>query len=205
MKLSTPGLHANLNHALRLGTSPFVAICQDDDYWLPNNLEKLTSAFEQSTDIGLAHGAFDIVEGEGRVLREQAAWRGWQENTVESGRYFHPAIDIHRQRDQYVVGRVPAISGGVGLVSVEDDVLCDTGMWMRLAKSWAVAFVGETLSALRVHPGAVSVATGINDAFGPPCMRSNLPSRSRNLSSPSPGLVVRSSRSYVVWHATGTT
>lgn len=32
-----------------------------------------------------------------------------------------------------------------------DDVLCDTGLWMRLARLGDVAFISEPLTALRVH------------------------------------------------------
>jgi glycosyltransferase involved in cell wall biosynthesis len=164
VKLPTPGLHANLNHCLRLGSAPFVAICQDDDYWLPTNLEKLIHAI-RSPRVGVSHGAFDLVDGEGRVLRRQAAWSGWREDTIESSRAFtrRAMATVNPINMSSALFRRSALDETP--FRIDDDVLCDTGLWLRLAQQWDVAFVGKTLSAFRVHPGAVSVVEGINDEF----------------------------------------
>lgn len=159
-----PTLHANLNHCLRLGTAPFVAICQDDDYWFPNNLERLVETMRRHPRVGVAHGAFHIVDADGHTQRENVAWSGWSGDTIETGRVFI-------RRSMSTVNAINMSSAIFRRTAVEDasfdaadDVLCDAGMWLRLARHWDVGYVAEPLTALRVHPDAVSVVEGINDA-----------------------------------------
>ena len=157
------GVHLNLNTCLGLGTAPFLAICQDDDYWFPTNLERLLDVMDRHRDVGLAHGAFHMVDSDGRNLREQISWTRLTEDTIEPG-------EVFIERSIAAINRVNMSSAlirrtvlGKETFRTEDDVLCDTGMWMRLARRGDVAYVSEPLTALRVHPDSSSVREGIND------------------------------------------
>jgi glycosyltransferase involved in cell wall biosynthesis len=158
-----PTIHANLTHCLRLGTAPLVAICQDDDYWFPSNVERLIETMSRHPRVGVVHAAFHIVDRDGQVQRENVAWSGWTGDTIEPGNVFI-------RRSMSTVNAINMSSALLRRAAVEgdsfdtaDDVLCDTGMWLRLARQWDVGYVGEPLTALRVHSDTVSVAEGIND------------------------------------------
>ena len=159
--LPQPGsMYANLNRCLHLGTAPFVAICQDDDFWLPNNLEKLVEMMDLYPDAVLAHAAYRHVDPDGHVLMERNAPRGLTSDTVESG-------EVFIRRSMASVNRVNMSSALIRRTALaddrfrkEDDISCDTGLWLRLARRGDVAFVAQPLTALRVHPHSVAVIEG---------------------------------------------
>lgn len=165
VELAQPGgLHANLNRCLHIGTAPLVAICQDDDLWMPDNLARLVKVMRDHPEVGLAHGAFSWIDPKGNKLREWSAWGGWRTDTIESGEEF-----IHRSMAG--VNRVNMSSAlirrstlGEEVFRREDGALCDSGMWLRLALRGDVAFVEDPLTALRIHPDSASVRGGINSA-----------------------------------------
>ncbi|MGH8872818.1 MAG: glycosyltransferase [Acidimicrobiia bacterium] len=165
-----PTLHANLNHCLSLGSAPFLAICQDDDFWLPHNLERLVETMDRHPEVGLAHAAMRVIDQDGYVLHE---WKGPRElanDTVEPG-----AIFIRRSMAS--VNRVNMSSALIrreilrnDRFQTADDTLCDTGLWMRLARRGDVAFLAEPLTALRAHADTASVREGINDELRRPTL-----------------------------------
>lgn len=165
-----PTLHANLNHCLSLGTAPLLAICQDDDLWLPQNLERLVEAMDRYPNVGLAHAAMRVVDQDGYVLQERKGPGELANDTVEPG-------EVFIRRSMTSVNRVNMSSALIRRTilaeetfQTADDILCDTGMWMRLARRCDVAFVAEPLTALRAHPGSTSVREGINDQLRRPTL-----------------------------------
>lgn len=159
------GMHLNFNNCLGLGTAPFVALCQDDDYWFPHNLERLLEAMERHPNVGLAHAAFHMVDSDGRVLREQVSWTRSTRDTVEPGSVFirRSMSNVNEVNMSSALMRRTVLAGES--FDPADDVLCDTGMWLRLARRGDVAFLTEPLTALRVNPESSSVREGINDAL----------------------------------------
>jgi len=171
VKLPTPGLQANLNQCLRLGTAPYVAICQDDDVWLPANLERLMDAIPAYSNVSLAHAAFNLIDENGEVLRERVFWGPWEGDAIEEE-------EVFIRRSMSTGTRVNMSSALIRRETLannsfreEEGVACDVGFWLRLATTGDVAFVPEPLSALRVHPGALSVVEGINDEHRRPVMK----------------------------------
>lgn len=164
LELPQPGgLHANLNSCLRLGTAPYVAICQDDDIWLPRNLERLMATMEAHPKVVLAHGAFRWIDEHGNLLKEWSAWGAPKHDTVASGDEFimWSMRGINKVNMSSALMRRSAVQHEA--FKKEDDVLCDTGMWMRLARHGDVAFVAEPLSSLRIHARTISVRSGTNE------------------------------------------
>lgn len=159
------GLHANLNACLRLGTAPYVAICQDDDYWLPTNLERLVKVLDEQEEVVMAHAAFRWVDQDDRILRDWSAWEGYRGDVVETGEEFiwRSMAAINRVNMSSALLRRGALSDAS--FREADGVLCDTGMWLRTARHGSVAFVSEPLTALRIHADSASVSTGINDSM----------------------------------------
>lgn len=158
------GLHANLNACLRFGSAPYVAICQDDDVWLPENLERLLGMAEPRPNMVLVHGAFRWIDERGKVLKEWSTWGAPRQDTVHTGEEFI-------MRSMRSINRVNMSSVMMLRRPLEherfdpaDDTLCDTGLWMRLARRGEVGFVADPLSSLRIHSDTVSVRAGTNDA-----------------------------------------
>lgn len=171
VKLPKPGLHANLNNCLRLGSAPLLAICQDDDVWLPWNLEKLVKAIERGPAIAFAHAAFDMIDSESRALRRKTFWGPWEGDPVESGQEFirRSMSTGTRVNMSSALIRREVVAGN--RFRETDGPACDVGFWLRLAHGADVAFVAESLTCLRVHPGATSIVEGINDEHRRPVMK----------------------------------
>lgn len=171
VELPTRGLHANLNNCLHIGTAPLVAICQDDDVWLPWNLEKLIEAMGRDSSIGLAHAAFDMIDAEGSVLREKVFWGPVEGAPVESGQVFIRRSMSTGTRVNMSSALIRREAVAMDSFREEEGVACDVGFWLRLARRGNVAFVSEALTALRVHSEAASVVQGINDEHRRPVMK----------------------------------
>lgn len=157
------GLHANLNACLRFGSAPYVAICQDDDVWFPNNLARLVDVMERHPNVVLAHGAFRWIDAGGQTLRTWSAWGQLHTDIVETGSDFilRSMAAINRVNMSSALIRRSAL--GSERFREADDVLCDTGLWMRLARRGDIAFVAEPLTALRIHGQTASVRAGTNE------------------------------------------
>jgi hypothetical protein len=170
LRQPNPTLHANLNHCLSLGTAPLLAICQDDDFWLPHNLERLVEIMDRYPNVGLAHAAMRVVDQDGHVLQERKGPGELANDTVERGEVFirRSMTSVNRVNMSSALIRRTILSDET--FRTEDDVLCDTGMWMRLARRCDVAFLVEPLTALRTHSGSASVREGINDELRRPTL-----------------------------------
>ena len=53
------------NQGLELSKSPYLAFCDDDDFWVPEKLEKQLDVFEKHSEIALVTGNFEYVESDG--------------------------------------------------------------------------------------------------------------------------------------------
>jgi glycosyltransferase involved in cell wall biosynthesis len=94
------------NLALSHATAPYIALCDDDDYWHPFHLEQLLATLD-SGDVDLAYAAVNLVQSyktpQGRQLGEQRLFaflpdptflRSW--NTIPiSGQVYR--ADLHQK------------------------------------------------------------------------------------------------------------
>ena len=150
------GLHGNLSRALRLGSAPYVAILQDDDRMLPENLERKVAALEAHPRAVLAHAPFQFVDAEGRVLTEAVDW--WKSAAdVEGGDQFirgQLGRGVRADMTSWLLRR-SAVEGD--RFDEADGLATDFAFLLRLGLRGDVVYVRRPLTVTRRHGGSLSV------------------------------------------------
>lgn len=158
------GLNGNLTRALTSGSAPYVVVCQDDDVLLPDNLQRLVSVLEDHPEVGLAHGAFHIINEHSKIIKENVNWFGADRTTIESGEVFirKSMGGGNRINMTSAMFRRSAIQGLA--FDQEDGIGTDLGFWLRVARRSDIAFVAEPLTLWRYHQGSTSKREGLHGA-----------------------------------------
>jgi len=73
------GVLRNFAQAIRLCEGDIIALCDQDDVWLPEKLERTETAFATSPDAGLVFSDLEVVDEDLRPL----GFRAWQTGWVE--------------------------------------------------------------------------------------------------------------------------
>jgi hypothetical protein len=148
------GLNDHFNRCYGLATSEYMFLIPDDDVMLPDALERTIPVLDANPRAGLVHGCARLVGEDGATIVEAHHMSGLEGTTVESGEGFiRNAIDRG-----YTVHASTALIRSRALSEVrlrdEDFPVTDVGLWMRVARSWEIAFLAETLAVVTIHPGA---------------------------------------------------
>jgi glycosyltransferase involved in cell wall biosynthesis len=158
------GLLGNYNWFLDQVESDYALILPDDDLAYPTLLERTVAELDRHPEAGVAHAAFDLIDGDGNVLLPHVNWTyGLEANRVESARDFI----AESMRWSCRVCASTALMRTAALpqrrMAAEDLPAIDFGMWLRMAaEGWEFAYLDETLGAYRIHSATYSAE------FGPP-------------------------------------
>ncbi len=68
---NTGGPSAPRNHGIRLAKGAYIAVCDDDDLWLPDKLEKQIQALESDNDAGLCYTNVISFDDSGREWSDE--------------------------------------------------------------------------------------------------------------------------------------
>lgn len=140
-------------------TEFFVSLAADD--WIePNYIEKCLAEFQKNPFLEFVASQTDFVDEEGKPLPEGA-------NDVQRIRKAS-----NKPRDQWLrelyygnqyfgVGmyRTSAIAE-VGGLNVDDGVLCDYDLYLKLLQRENIQIIEENLTHTRIHPGNSSIGPG---------------------------------------------
>lgn len=93
------GVTKNFEQAISLCTSDLVALCDQDDVWVPEKVERMASEFETRPDLTLLHANLTLVDGQlqplGATLFSAYRVSTWEFASIHSGR----AIDVLVRRN----------------------------------------------------------------------------------------------------------
>ena len=143
------GLPAARNTAIRNSSSPFLALLDADDLWLPNRLADSLASFTDAR-IGLCYGQISRFDEDGKVFytftgnREQ---RGSTVTLLYTRRIELPCPSITFRR---------ACVGKVGFFDESMRATEDRDMWLRIAQHYEVAFVPRVLALYRTSASSMS-------------------------------------------------
>lgn len=165
--LENIGLHGNLTRCLHLGSARYVAVLLDDDTMYPTNLEAKLAVLEDQPNVGIVHSAFDYIDSDGEVLAERIDWTGNPQLAGrETGREFI-------ERTMAVGTRICASSALLRRSAVarlahdeRDGPATDLALSLKIATSWDYAFIGDALTAVRLHSESASGSSGLYDLDG---------------------------------------
>ncbi len=152
---------ANINRCLAEMDSEYGIVLCDDDLIRPSFLEQVVAVLDQHARVGLVYTACDLIGSDGSILRRSTSWNDLDVDTVESSVEFleralaatHSRVDMSTA----LLRRSAIPADGFDPV---DGSICDFGLWLRLAASWDVAFLAESLGATRVHGATFSAQAG---------------------------------------------
>lgn len=84
------GVTKNFEQAIKSCANELIALCDQDDEWLPRRLEVMTGEFERRADLTLLHHDSLLVDAEGRPLGlttfEVLRMSRWEKQTIHEGR-----------------------------------------------------------------------------------------------------------------------
>jgi glycosyltransferase involved in cell wall biosynthesis len=146
---SGPGRARNLG--IKMAVGRYIAFLDADDLWMPRKLEKQVRYMErQPPEVGMVYA---------RAVKfdENGVWKvpkRYQKRPVEGWVYW----DILRSNpvaSPSVLVRKSCFET-VGYFDESLDIIEDHDMWLRIAKKFRIAFVGEELCLYREHLGGRS-------------------------------------------------
>lgn len=166
------GWCGNFNNCLDLAPAEaeYAVILGDDDLLHPQFLEGAVELLDREERTAFVHTAFDLVDGEGRLVRGGVNWmRTTASDTLEPGPKFirHSMLWSTRVCASATLIRLTALPP-VRFDPV-DVPASDLGLWLRLALDWDVAFLAEPLASYRVHADNDSASWGVvvNGGYSP--------------------------------------
>jgi glycosyltransferase involved in cell wall biosynthesis len=155
----------NINRLIGLADTEFLMLLPDDDVLYPEHLEAAVDVLERFKTAGLAHTAFDLIDGQSRVIGSEHPLAPRSPVMIERG---DSALERMMVVTSWavafstVVYRTKAIVAAGGL-RVEEGPLCDFQLWMRMAIDWDFGYVAKPLVGLRMHPEMISSSIGDQD------------------------------------------
>jgi glycosyltransferase involved in cell wall biosynthesis len=157
------GAKANFTRALHLGVAPAVALLQDDDLMLPENLERKVGLLERHPHMAIAHSAFRYIDGDEQVIQSWATWCGLRDDAIESGEeYIARSMDAGCRIDfsSAVIRRTMVVGEQF---READGPPCDMGLWLRVARRGSVGYIVDPLVSVRRHGASSTLADGTYD------------------------------------------
>lgn len=150
------GIPANRNSCLAAARGRFILWLDADDRLLPGALPRLLDAMQRHPEVGLVHGAFEVIASDGRRL---PPWpMPFDRDVVERGRdafrelavlnYITAPVLVRRECHD----RVGPYATHIGPSSTDWD------MWLRMALETDLAWVAEPVSQYRQHAGSITAA-----------------------------------------------
>lgn len=148
------GTARNFDRAIRRCTGEIIALCDQDDVWLPERLARSEAFLEAHREVGFCFGDAELVDDEGRPLDrrlwEAIGFTARQRGEVERGGLL--ALGLRRR---VVTGATMTLrSGLVDLVSPIPEVWPHDA-WAALVCSYvsACGVIPEPLIRYRIHAG----------------------------------------------------
>ncbi len=154
------GWHGNMNRCLMSARGSYLTFLPDDDLMMPENLERKVDILRRYPRVGLVHSRFHMVDGEGRMLRENTNWGHGPERSsdaVESGHAFLKRMltgfcEVNLPTAMFRKAAYDRLGGFTDKLSHADDF----EYWMRIAVFFDVAYLASPLIKWRWHSGSLT-------------------------------------------------
>jgi glycosyltransferase involved in cell wall biosynthesis len=158
------GQSAAINKGLRRATGDVVGWLNSDDVLLPGALARVAAAFRERPDAEWLHGRCDIIDSEGRVIRQWvSAYKHWC-----CRRYSYSRLLGENFISQMTVFWRRSLLDAVGYLDPGLHLAMDYDLWLRFARRGAPLYVPERLACFRWYASSKSGA-GYREQFRVEC------------------------------------
>ena len=142
-------LAVNRNFAVKKSKGWYIAICDDDDIWLPRKLEKQIPEFEKDEQIGLvcSNGfSFNEAGKQGKMVKSISGYFTF-ENLLINNTIICPSVIFKKN-----------ILEDIGIFDESREILTgeDYELWLRIAKKYKIRYIGTPLVKYRTHAGSLN-------------------------------------------------
>ena len=141
-------LAVNRNFAIEKSNGDYIAICDDDDLWQPEKLEKQLLEFEKDEQIGLVctNGFFFGKTSENKIMSKPKDEYFSFEKMLPRSEIICSSVMVKKN----VLDDVGKFDENPKIFTGEDYEL-----WLRLVKKYKIKYIGEPLVKYRIHSGAL--------------------------------------------------
>lgn len=160
------GACAAMNTAIDLCTGEFVAVCNSDDIWVKDKLERQLCVIAERSEVGAVFSDVTWINDDGEELEDRQLSHGagifaqpnrsrsaWLRTLVEQGNCLcHPSVLIRRE-----------VYDRVGTLNNLLRQLPDHDFWLRVLRVYDIHVMPDRLVKFRIHTGNTSAASPVND------------------------------------------
>jgi glycosyltransferase involved in cell wall biosynthesis len=139
----------NRNYGIRQARGEYVALCDDDDLWLPEKLERQVPVLDRAPDVGLCYTNASTFDTNGEIAN-------WMMKKVFEGHYQSLLVGNMIPNSTVLVRRILLEAFGNFDVRPEFVAVEDYSMWLRISRQQRLHYVDESLIRYRVHAAANS-------------------------------------------------
>lgn len=150
------GLAGNWDRCVALSRTPWVAIFHQDDVMLPGHLAAHRAALTSDPALGLVCGAADVIDAAGRPVPPSVVGRadlGPADRIYPPGAFVAELAAENPVRCSAVTLRAEA-HAAVGGFDPRYRYVVDWDFWLRVARSWGVAWLARPTVSVRWHPAS---------------------------------------------------
>lgn len=188
------GVSGARNTAISASTGELVAFLDPDDLWLPEYLERVTSAFEKNPEISVCSTPVEAIrDTPDGVVTDPIRFQPWQINqfpsSLAAGNFMQPSSTVIRRTTVTNIGGFDT--------SPEIQHIEDYDLWIRLAGSGVkFLFINENLTRYRKHEAAATSNTRRMNELHENLARKHAPFLIHAQSTMLRNLLVRQDRTY---------
>lgn len=152
------GVAENRNACLRVARGAYIAWLDSDDVYHPDMLARQAAVLERNPNVGLVHGAFELIDAAGRLLPPWPV--PFASDTIESSdAAFRELILSNYITTCTVLVRRECHDRAGPFVSSIGASSTDWDMWLRVALLADVAYTHRLLARYRQHERSISTRT----------------------------------------------
>lgn len=151
IRQANAGLPAARNTAIRNAASPFLALLDADDVWLPWRLDESLKSFENRPQAGLGYGMIRYIDQDGNTT-------DWQDRKQKNGEG-RIASHIYMRKVNLPCPTITFRRECVETVGLFDEAMRateDRDMWLRIALKYEVCFVNRVIAHYRISANQMS-------------------------------------------------